>query len=97
MKTACPSTGGCMRARLSLLYGVLAFAVLVVPQTGSGAAANKRATPLPLRNWWGSGSALIAVNLLSIGLISALTRRGTAPAYLPPIQFCTIRVFTFTE
>jgi hypothetical protein len=33
-----------MRARLSLLYGVLAFAVLIGPQT-RGMAADKRATP----------------------------------------------------
>jgi hypothetical protein len=34
-----------MRTRLSLLYGVLTFVVLIGPPTGSGVAANKRATP----------------------------------------------------
>jgi hypothetical protein len=34
-----------MRDRLSLLYAVLAFVLLIGPQTGSGVAANKKATP----------------------------------------------------
>jgi hypothetical protein len=34
-----------MRARLSLLFGVLAFAVVIAPRTGSTVTGDKRATP----------------------------------------------------
>jgi hypothetical protein len=37
--------GDYMRPRLSLLYSLLAFAVLIVTATGSGIAADKLATP----------------------------------------------------
>jgi hypothetical protein len=39
------SRGEDMRARSSLLYGVLVLCVLIGPQTGSVAAAGKKATP----------------------------------------------------
>ncbi|MBZ5665605.1 MAG: hypothetical protein LAO30_13465 [Acidobacteriia bacterium] len=59
-----------MRARLSLLCGVLAFAVLIGPQTGSGVAANKRATPPTAKDlvgvWIGFDSDQLTFNRVDL-------------------------------
>ena len=59
-----------MRARLTLLYGLLAFAVLVWSDTGSGAAANKRATPPIAKDllgtWIGFDSDQLTFNRLDL-------------------------------
>jgi hypothetical protein len=59
-----------MRARLSLLYAVLAFAVLNGLPTESGAAANKRATPPTAKDlvgvWIGFDNDQLTFNRLDL-------------------------------
>ena len=85
-----------MRARLPLLYSVLAFAILMGPQAAR-AAQDKKATPPSAKDLVGIWIGFDSDQSLSPALIFVSTRPDSVLACPLPTQFCTLRVSTFTE
>src|SRR2546427_10919479 len=98
MKGKLLSTGDHMRARLSLPYWVPVFCILIVTQTGTVVAANKKATPPTAKDlvgiWIGFDSDQLTFTRLDLRADSTGYCARVSPART---QFCTIRVCTFTE
>src|SRR6202161_2766756 len=73
-----------MRVRLSLLWAVFVFAALIGPQTGSGIAQEKRATPPTAKDlvgvWIGFDSDQLTFTRLDLRAARAGFWSGVSPA-----------------